>query len=87
MKDEVHLFLAGDQLHRDIEEMEAITLSMDKGMQWLTDNLLFSFSLFLSYKHNLSVAKVSSFSKQAGFFSNERSLDAQDLAILLHHTT
>ncbi|CAJ2659427.1 unnamed protein product [Trifolium pratense] len=35
IKDEVHLFLAGDQLHRNIEEIKAIILTIDKGMQWL----------------------------------------------------
>ncbi|XP_027343745.1 pentatricopeptide repeat-containing protein At1g53600, mitochondrial [Abrus precatorius] len=35
MKDNVHLFLAGDQLHGNIEEIKATILTMDKEMQWL----------------------------------------------------
>jgi hypothetical protein len=35
IKDKVHLFLAGDQSHRNIEEIKAIILTIDKGMQWL----------------------------------------------------
>jgi pentatricopeptide repeat protein len=35
IKDKIHLFLAGDQSHRNIEEIKAIILSIDKGMQWL----------------------------------------------------
>ncbi|XP_058722729.1 pentatricopeptide repeat-containing protein At1g53600, mitochondrial [Vicia villosa] len=35
IKDKVHLFLAGDQSHMNIEEIKAIILTIDKGMQWL----------------------------------------------------
>ncbi|XP_061352163.1 pentatricopeptide repeat-containing protein At1g53600, mitochondrial [Gastrolobium bilobum] len=33
MKDEIHLFLAGDQSHKNIEEIKATLLTMDKEMQ------------------------------------------------------
>ncbi|XP_027926411.1 pentatricopeptide repeat-containing protein At1g53600, mitochondrial isoform X1 [Vigna unguiculata] len=35
VKDKVHLFLAGDQSHDNIEEMKATILTMDREMQWL----------------------------------------------------
>ncbi|BAT81192.1 hypothetical protein VIGAN_03086600 [Vigna angularis var. angularis] len=35
MKDKVHLFLAGDQSHDNIEEMKATILTMDREMRWL----------------------------------------------------
>ncbi|XP_024632860.1 pentatricopeptide repeat-containing protein At1g53600, mitochondrial-like [Medicago truncatula] len=35
IKDKLHLFLAGDQSHMNIEEIKAIILTIDKGMQWL----------------------------------------------------